>query len=51
MLAVRFESPAAAKENSERPETGAFAAEFAALCDDGPFFRELDVIGTYGGEM
>ena len=49
VLAVRFESAAAAAKNSERPETGAFAAEFAALCSDGPVFRELDVVETYGG--
>ena len=48
VLAVGFESPAAAAENSERPETSAFAAEFAALCSDGPVFREFDVVETYG---
>ncbi len=48
MMAVWFESPEAAAENSARPETGAFAEEFAALCTDGPTFREFDVVEVYG---
>lgn len=40
VLAVAFESAESAAQNSERPETGAFAAEFWALCSDGPTFRE-----------
>jgi len=48
VLAVWFQSAAAAVENSDRPETGAFAAEFAALCSDGPVFREFELVETYG---
>lgn len=47
-VAVWFESSESAEENSARPETGAFAAEFSALCSDGPSFREFDVVDTYG---
>lgn len=49
IMAVSFESPEAAAENSGRSETGAFAEEFGALCSDGPTFREFDVAATYGG--
>ena len=49
IMAVSFESPEAAAQNSDRPETGAFAEEFAALCSDGPTFREFEVVETYGG--
>jgi quinol monooxygenase YgiN len=49
VVAVSFESADTAAQNSDRPETGAFAAEFAALCSDGPVFREFDVVDTYGG--
>ena len=48
VMVVWFDSPEAAAENSARPETGAFAEEFAALCSDGPVFREFEVIQTYG---
>jgi len=48
VMVVWFESPEAAAENSARPETGAFAEEFAALCSDGPAFREFEVVQTYG---
>lgn len=48
VMVVRFESPEAAAENSDRPETGAFAEELAALCSDGPAFREFDVVEVYG---
>ena len=47
VMAVWFESPEAAAENSAREETGAFAEKFAALCSDGPTFREFDVVETY----
>ena len=30
------------------PETGAFAAQFAALCTEGPEFREFDIVEVYG---
>jgi len=43
------ESAEAAEENSTRPETGAFAEQFASLCSDGPTYRELDVVEIYGG--
>ena len=49
VVAVSFESAATATQNSDRPETGAFAVEFAALCSDGQVFREFDVVDTYGG--
>jgi quinol monooxygenase YgiN len=48
VLAVWFDSPEAAAENSERPETGAFAEKFASMCSVGPEFRELDVVDVYG---
>ena len=37
-----------ATKNSERPETGAFAAEFSALCSEGPTFREFDIVTVFG---
>jgi quinol monooxygenase YgiN len=40
---VEFESYEAAMENSERPETGEFAARMAALCEGPPTFHNLDV--------
>lgn len=49
VTAVWFESAESAAENSNRPETGAFAEEFTALCSDGPTFREFDVVAVYGG--
>jgi quinol monooxygenase YgiN len=48
VAAVTFESAEAAAENSNRPETSAYAAQFTALCSDGPTFRELDVIDLEG---
>ena len=48
VLAVAFESAESAAQNSERPETGAFAAEFAALCSEGPTFREFDIVTVFG---
>jgi len=48
VLAVSFESPESAAQNSDRPETGTFAAEFGALCSEGPTFHEYDVVETYG---
>lgn len=47
IMAVWFESPEAAAENSDRPETGAFAEQFAGLCSDGPHFHEYDVVEMY----
>ena len=44
VLVVWFESA----EASSRPETGAFAEEFASLCSDGPEFREFEVVQVYG---
>ena len=40
---VEFPSYEAAMENSDRPETGEFAAKMSALCDGTPTFRNLDV--------
>jgi hypothetical protein len=40
---IEFPSYEVAMENSRRPETDAFAREMAALCTDGPHFRNLDV--------
>jgi quinol monooxygenase YgiN len=48
VIVVSFESPEAAAENSDRPETGAFAEQAASLCSDGPTFREFDVVEVYG---
>lgn len=41
---VYFESEEAARQNSERPETADFSARFAAMCSDGPTFRNLDIV-------
>ncbi len=41
---VEFPSYEAAMENSNRPETGEFAARLAELFDSPPTFRNLDVI-------
>jgi quinol monooxygenase YgiN len=49
VLSVRFDSAETAAANSDRPETGVFAAEFGALCSEGPEFREFDVVEVYGG--
>ncbi len=49
VMAVWFESAETAARNSERPETTAFAEQFAALCSAGPTFGEFDVVEVYGG--
>lgn len=43
---VEFPSYEMAMENSARPDTDAFARQMAALCTDGPHFRDLDVRQT-----
>ena len=43
---VEFPSYEAAMENSDRPETGEFAAKMSALCDGAPTFRNFDVTRT-----
>ena len=43
---VEFGSYEEAMANSQRPETSAFAAKMAELCDGPPTFRNLDVIDT-----
>jgi len=40
---VEFDSYESAMENSNRPETGEFAARLAKLCDAPPTFYNLDV--------
>ena len=40
---LEFESYEAAMENSNRPETAEVARKVAALCDEPPKFRNLDV--------
>jgi hypothetical protein len=44
---VGFASYEDAMANSNRPETGEFAALMASLCDGPPGFRNLDVIENY----
>ena len=44
-----FPSYEAAMENSQREDTGEFAAAMGALCDGPPIFRNLDVLMEYGG--
>jgi hypothetical protein len=46
---IEFESYEAAMENSNRPETSAFAARMAELCDGPPIFRNLDVFDAWVG--
>ena len=46
---VEFDSYELAMENSARPETDAFAAQLAALCDGPPTFVNLDVRFTWDG--
>jgi hypothetical protein len=41
---VEFDSYEAAMENSNRPETGEFAARLTAMCDGPPTFYNLDVL-------
>ena len=43
---VEFPSYEIAMENSNRPETSAFAARLAELCDGPPRFYNLDVLDT-----
>jgi quinol monooxygenase YgiN len=40
---AEFDSYESAMENSNRPETGEFAAQMAKLCDGPPKFYNLDV--------
>lgn len=46
---IEFESYETAMENSNRPETSAFAARMAELCDSPPSFYNLDVLDTWPG--
>lgn len=41
---VEFPSYEAAMENSNRPETTAFAEQMGKLCEGEPIFRNLDVL-------
>jgi hypothetical protein len=41
---IEFPSYEEAMANSDLPETSEFAAKFAALCDEPPTFRNLDVL-------
>ena len=41
---VYFESAEAAQQNSDRPETAALSERFAALCTQGPTFRNLNIV-------
>lgn len=41
---IEFPSHEAAMENSNRPETGAFAERLAKVCEGPPTFRNLDVL-------
>lgn len=43
---VEFPSHEVAMEYSGQPDTDAFARKMAALCTDGPHFRNLDVRRT-----
>ncbi len=44
VVAVFFDSYESAMENSNRPETGAFAEKMAAIVDGPPTFHDLDVV-------
>jgi hypothetical protein len=44
---IEFDSYEAAMENSNRPETTAFAAKMAELCDGPAKFYNLDVVRTW----
>jgi hypothetical protein len=44
VLMVEFASHDLAMENSNRPATAEFAAFLVSICDDGPTFRNLDVL-------
>jgi hypothetical protein len=48
MDVVEFPSYEAAMENSNLPETAAFAEAMWALCDGPPVFRNLNVVGVLG---
>lgn len=41
---VYFDSAEAAGQNSDRPETAAFAERFSAMCTEGPTFTNLDIV-------
>ena len=43
MNIVEFDSYESAMENSQRPETQEFAAQFAQLCNEPPKFYNLHV--------
>ena len=43
---LEFSSYEEAMENSNRPETTEMAQKMAALCDEPPTFRNLDVLGV-----
>ena len=44
MFMVVFASHDQGMENSSRPATGEFASFLAGICDEGPTFRNLDVL-------
>ena len=44
---IEFDSYESAMENSNRPETGEFAAQMAELCDGPATFYNLDVRETW----
>jgi quinol monooxygenase YgiN len=47
MAIIEFDSYESAMQNSNRPETGDFAARMAKLCDAPPRFYNLEVLQTY----
>ncbi len=48
MVIAEFESYEAAMENSNKPETGAFAARMGELTDGPPTFGNYDVMSSEG---
>ncbi len=44
---VYFDSAEAAQQNSDRAETSAFSSRFAAMCTEGPTFRNLDIVSSW----
>jgi quinol monooxygenase YgiN len=44
LLMVEFASHEVGMENSNRPETGEFAAFLTSICEGPPTFRNLDVL-------
>lgn len=44
-----FDSYESAMQNSQRPETQAFAQKMASLCDGPPAFHNLDVLYEWAG--